>query len=204
MPGKYPKKSIQRRFIKKYEKQRRKALFGKHHLLFYDPTHQIHNTVIGKCWQKKGERNTIRLESNTGRDRVSILGAINVTSKKFTSILTEDNCDKEMNQEVMKEIRKDYPDNKKIILILDNASYNKAQSVKDIAKTLNIQLWYLPPYSPNLNLIERIWKFLKKVLKNKYISTLSEYKKFLFDFCAYFDKYQNEINRIISQKFEIL
>lgn len=146
----------------------------------------------------------MRIESNTGRDRVSILGAINVNSKQFTSILTEDNCDKEMNERVMKEIRKDYPDNKKIILILDNASYNKAQVVKDTAKNLNIQLWYLPPYSPNLNLIERVWKFLKKLLKNKYIPTLTEYKKFLFNFCADFDIYENEINKIISQKFEIL
>lgn len=195
---------MQKKFIKRYQKQRRKALFGKCHLLFYDPTHQIHNTVIGKCWQKKGGENTIRLQSNTGRDRVSILGAINVISKKFTSIVTEDNCDKEMNEKVMEGIRKDYPDNKRIILILDNASYNKAYCVRDKAKELNIRLWYLPPYSPNLNLIERIWKFLKKLLKNKYIPTLSEYKKFIFNFCRNLEIHSEEINRIISQNFEIL
>jgi len=56
-----------------------------------------------------------------------------------------------------------------ITLILDNARYQKCKIVWALAKSLNIELLYLPSYSPNLNLIERLWKFVKKkVLYNKY------------------------------------
>jgi transposase len=48
-----------------------------------------------------------------------------------------------------------------ITLVLDNARYQKCQLVQDLAKSLDIELLYLPSYSPNLNLIERLWKFVK-------------------------------------------
>jgi transposase len=177
---------------------------GKIHLLYYDPTHQIHNTIIGKCWQGIGEKNTIRIPSNTGRSRISVLGAVNAVSTQFTGIITEDNCDKEMNEIVLEEIRKDYPDGKKIVIILDNASYNRAYCVKDKAEELNMELLFLPPYSPNLSLIERVWKFLKNTLKNTYFPTLQDFKSAIFDFCANFEKYADNIKRLLSQKFEII
>jgi hypothetical protein len=49
-----------------------------------------------------------------------------------------------------------------ITLVLDNARYQKCQLVWAVAETLQIELLYLPAYSPNLNLIERLWKFVKK------------------------------------------
>lgn len=56
-----------------------------------------------------------------------------------------------------------------ITLVLDNARYQKCNVVTALAAQLNIELLYLPPYSPNLNLIERLWKFVKKeVLYCKY------------------------------------
>lgn len=49
-----------------------------------------------------------------------------------------------------------------ITLVLDNARYQKCKLVMELAESLGIELLYLPPYSPNLNLIERLWKFVKK------------------------------------------
>ena len=49
-----------------------------------------------------------------------------------------------------------------VTLVLDNARYQKCKTVFDLAESLNIELLYLPTYSPNLNLIERLWKFVKK------------------------------------------
>ncbi|MIL26989.1 IS630 family transposase, partial [Salmonella enterica] len=61
------------------------------------------------------------------------------------------------------EIRKVYPDyNQKIHVILDGAGYHRSQLVKDWAEVVNIRLHYLPPYSPNLNPIERMWKLMNE------------------------------------------
>nr|WP_244831577.1 transposase [Candidatus Vampirococcus lugosii] len=87
---------------------------------------------------------------------------------KFTSLITERNCNTETVKEVLYKIRNEYRNGKKIVIILDNAKYNHAKEVQILAEKLGIKLCYLPPYSPNLNLIERVWKFLKKVLKNTY------------------------------------
>jgi transposase len=61
--------------------------------------------------------------------------------------------------------------------VLDNARYQKCQSVFDKAKALGIGLLYLPAYSPNLNLIERLWRFVKKqVLYSRHYDKFSAFK----------------------------
>jgi len=63
-----------------------------------------------------------------------------------------------------------------ITLVLDNARYQHCALVKDLAATLNIQLQFLPSYSPNLNLIERLWKFVKRdVLYGRHDTTFAEF-----------------------------
>ena len=67
---------------------------------------------------------------------------------------------------------------KKIYLILDNAPYNKFNQVRDLARELKIKILYLPAYSPNLNPIERLWKFMKKeVMANRYFPDLETFQK---------------------------
>lgn len=196
---------MQKIFVEEYEILKNQAENKEIHLLFFDPTHQVHNTVFGRCWQEKGLKGTLVLPSNTGRKRTSILGAMNSVSLQFTSVVTEDNCDQYMMQETLKQIRKEYPDGKKIVLILDNASYNRAYSVRDAAKELNIELKFLPPYCPNLNLIERIWKFMKKkILSCTYYPTFSEFQNAIHDFCSGIEIYHEEIKTLFSQKFEII
>ncbi len=95
-----PDVQIQEEFIDWYEKALLKSKEGKTHLLFYDPVHQLHNTINGKCWQAKGEKNTIVLSSNTGRKRITILGAISPVNHKFTSITLEGMVDVYINRKV--------------------------------------------------------------------------------------------------------
>ena len=65
-----------------------------------------------------------------------------------------------------------------IMLVLDNARYQHCALIKDLAATLNIQLQFLPSYSPNLNLIERLWKFVKRdVLYGRRYNTFAEFCK---------------------------
>lgn len=197
---------MQKDFIKNvYKPLLKQAKQGKLHLLFSDPTHKIHNTINGKCWQPIGEDGTIKLPSNTGRRRVTILGAINaINPKQLTSIITEANCDQEMAKKMLEEIRKEYSDGKEVIIIEDNAKYHHANSVTELAKKLNITIVFLPPYCPNLNLIERIWKFMKKEFKNEYFPTFEDFYEAVFNFCGNFEKYDKEIERLIGQKFQII
>lgn len=174
-------------------------------VLFLDPTHQVHNAVSGYCWQEVGKDNTKIIYSNSGRKRVNIIGAINVITYKPTTIITEYNCDKEMIKAFLTEIRKDYAGANNIYIFSDNARYSRNYDVYEHAEKLNIKLIFLPPYSPNLNLIERLWKFFKKqIRKNKYYDTFEEFKKTIFEFFENIEQYKPELKRLLSLKFEII
>jgi len=124
---------------------------------------------------------------------------------QFNSLVTESNCDTFSNILAFKELRKFYPDWKEIIVIMDNARYNHATMSSFEIEWLNITSFFLSPYSPNLNLIERVWKFMKnEILKNIYYSTFDEFWNAIANFCWNLDKYQNKIKSIMSQKFQIL
>lgn len=87
-----------------------------------------------------------------------------------------------MNQDsicdLLQKIRKSNAGTQKIYLVLDGAAYNKAKSVKKRAKELRIIILYLPPYSPNLNPIERLWKFMKKkVTANQYYEEFTDLER---------------------------
>jgi hypothetical protein len=85
--------------------------------VFADPTHKVHNTIPGKCWQEKGEDGTIVIPSNSGRKRVTVLGFIDAVEKNFISFITESNCDKYATEIAHEELRKFYYKGKEIIVI---------------------------------------------------------------------------------------
>ena len=101
-------------------------------------------------------------------------------------------------------LRTKFPDKETIYLILDNASYNHAYRVKDAAREQKIILDYLPPYSPNLNPIERLWKFVrKKFFKDKYRETFATFCQQLDHFFANLDQYRVELASLITENFEL-
>lgn len=174
-------------------------------MLFLDPMHQIHNSENGYSWQFKGKKGTKEIPANTGRRRLTIIGAINPVDFDTVVILTESNCDKAMMSEFLSQVRKSYPEASQINIYLDNASYNKAVDVQEKAEELGIVLEFLPPYSPNLNLIERLWKFFKKtIMKDTYYPTFEEFYHATSSFFKDIKKYQEELKTIITLKFEII
>jgi len=92
-----------------------------------------------------------------------------------------------------------------ITLVLDNARYQKCKIVFELADKLNIDLLYLPSYSPNLNLIERLWKFVKKkVLYSKYYSDFHDFKSAISD-CLNetHTTHKKELSSLLTLKFQI-
>lgn len=205
IPGNHPEIKIQQNFINSYHYYLKKAKNKEIHLLFSDPTHLVHNTIKGKCWQEKGAEKTFQISSNAGRKRISIIGAIDVLKKKFSGLITEANCDREAIKAELGIIREKYSDNKPIVIFMDNARYQKSAEVKKYADKLNISLKFIPAYSPNLNLIERLWKFVKKQLRNKYREEFKDFQEAIVEICQDLgNKHFLEVSKLINHKFQIL
>ena len=174
-------------------------------LLFLDPMHQIHNNENDYAWQPKGLKGTKQVLANTGRKRLNIIGAINPVSLKPTILLTEDNCSAEVIEAFLEEVKIQYNKAKTICIILDNARYQRSNIVQTTAKFFNIDLIYLPPYSPNLNLIERLWRYFKKeVMKNKYYPDYSTFEKMVDHFFINFNDRLTDMKSLLNFKFGII
>ena len=91
-----------------------------------------------------------------------------------------------------------------ITIILDNARYQKCALVCQYAETLGIELLYLPPYSPNLNLIERFWRFVKKeCLYSNYYENFNLFKSAIRNCIDTAHKIQREkLESLLSWKFQ--
>lgn len=138
--------------------------------------HQVHNNANDYCWQFIGAQGTKQVKSNTGRRRLNIIGALDPISLEPIIILTEANCNKELMLSYLKHIKEQNEESEVIYIVLDNARYNRCYEVQKEAELLGIELLYLPPYCPNLNLIERLWKYFKrKVMKNHYYQKFDEF-----------------------------
>ncbi len=91
-----------------------------------------------------------------------------------------------------------------ITLVLDNARYQKCKVVKNLAEELGIELLYLPPYSPNLNLIERLWKFVKK--KCLYAKYYQDFSQFSAAISGCLDqahlKHKKELDSLLTLRFQ--
>ena len=155
-------------------------------------------------WQPRGKKGTIRIKSNTGRRRINILGALNSEDLSILTTLTEERCNAERVIEFFQKIRDTYP-GMNIVIILDNARYNYAKITRAFAEENGIYLLFLPPYAPNLNLIERLWKFAKKYLvNNNYHEKFSQFFDATDCFFNNLKKYHQELTSLMTQKFQII
>ena len=169
---------------------------------FADSTHPMLNPILSSGWIRKGQEFDIK--TNSGRQRVNINGAIelntlNVVSRSCKKVNGRSMCD------LLRAIRLRHPKARRICLILDNAPYNKSNRVRDLALELRIKILYLPPYSPNLNPIERLWKFMKKkVMANRYYPDIETFQRELMLFLRGIRKHKSELSTLITDNFHIV
>lgn len=108
------------------------------------------------------------IKSWSGRKRFSVPGAINAVSKEPVMMTATTYVDSMTVCALRKELACRYYD-RHVVVVLDNARYRRCRPVLRTAERLHIRPVFLPPYSPNLNLIARLWKFVKKkVLDNQF------------------------------------
>ena len=130
---------------------------------------------------------------------------INFVFNNLSIVFREDiTINRTSTLDMLKQVRSTHRPEIPISIVLDNAKYNHASEVKKYAEDNRMQLIYLPPYSPNLNLIERLWKFMKGKVCTKYYEKFKEFKKAILQFFEHFDSYQNDLKSLITENFQII
>ena len=150
-------------------------------ILFMDATHPTQATKVSCGWIRTGVDKPIKTTGS--RTRLNIVGAIRLghledaITKQYATVNGESILD------FFKLIKEQYKTDKPIHVILDGAGYHRSEIVKTEAKEMGIELHYLPPYSPNLNPIERLWKVMNEHARNnKYFVTAKEFRQSIDNF----------------------
>ena len=193
----------QQLFVEGY--QNLKENLGKNDQIYFaDSTHPEHNNKPSYGWILKGKKNDKYIKTNTGRERLNLTGAINLNGKKGV-FLEQKTINSASIVKLIKRIEKLQPKGK-IYLILDNASYHHAKVVKNyLGHKRRIKIVFLPPYSPNLNPIERLWKFFHiKVTYNTYFPDFKDFRNQTLKFFRSLQKYKPELDSLLTDSFQML
>jgi len=173
-------------------------------ILFGDGVHPTHNIHKTKAWIKRGEEKQIK--TNTGRGRLNINGALNIQTMSITTHFSETiNAQEVIN--LFDKIQVQYIDKTTIYLIIDNARYYKNKLVTAYLERpgCRIKLKFLPSYSPNLNFIERLWKFMKKYIIG--VTYREKFKEFEYDIHQFFDnieQYETRLRQFIGTDLHLV
>ena len=141
---------------------------------FVDAAHFVLGSFIGFLWCIA----RIFIPASSGRSRYNVLGAVDAVTHQLITVCNDAYINACSVCELLNKIRETAGDEIPITLALDNVRYQRCALVAELAAKLNIELLFLPSYSPNLNLIERLWKWVKKDCLNcKYYECFDKFKE---------------------------
>jgi transposase len=175
------------------------AKAGRCHLLFCDAAHFILEPFICKVWSLTRKF----IKAPAGRNRINVPSSVNALTKEVTTLINNTFIDATVVMDFFRQLRETYGE-MPVKTVLDNARYQHCKAVMERAEDLNIELLFLPPYSPNLNIIERLWRFTKKkILYGKYYPNPHEFNKEIKDFFnTVSDKYHSDLKKLLVLNFQ--
>lgn len=185
----------QKEFVEHYKKLLKWASLDNTPVLFIDAVHPSQQTRPSYGWIKKGEDKII--EIHNGRKRMNIMGAINLENMSFEYKEFE-TIDSKATIEFFKQLESAYPNALRIDLILDNAPYHRSEEVQVWLQKSRIKLNFLPPRSPNLNSIERLWKVMHEYVSNNKV--YEKFKDFKSAVLYFFDNTMPHIKNILVDR----
>ena len=158
--------------VEQLEPRLAEAEAGKRTVFFLDAVHFVYRAYLGFIWCFE----RIFIPSPSGRKRFNVLGAINAITKEVITVTNQTYINSEsICLMLLKLAVLDLQT--PITLVLDNARYQKCQLVQHLADILDNELLYLPSYSPHLNLVERLWRFVRnECLYSKYYRNFADFK----------------------------
>jgi transposase len=183
----------------KLEPRLEEAQSGKRAVFFMDAAHFVLAPFLGFLWCFE----RLFIKAPAGRKRYNVLAALNAITHELIMITNDTYINAQSVCELFWQLaglNLGVP----ITLVLDNARYQKCKLIQELAQYLNIELLYLPSYSPNLNLIERLWKFVKKqCLYSKYYSDFKGFKEAISDCLSQTQTtHKEELDTLLTLRFQ--
>jgi transposase len=174
---------------------------GQRRVFFVDAAHFVLGAFLGMIWSFT----RIFVPSGCGRQRYNVLGAVETRDHDFVSVRTSGSINADTVCELLRNLDKAYP-GEEITLVMDNARYQRNKKVFAEAEEYGIELLFLPPYSPNLNLIERVWRLTKtKSLRNRYFENFAKFRTTIDEFI---DSLSGEnrayLKSLVTENFQVL
>ena len=169
---------------------------------FVDAAHFVMGSFLGYLWCVA----RIFIPTSSGRSRYNVLGAIDAVTHQLITVCNDAYINALSVCELLNMIKESVGDTIPITLVLDNAKYQRCDLVTELAAKLNIEMLFLPSYSPNLNLIERLWKWVKKDCLNcKYHKSFAEFKESINQSLQKVGrhKYKDEMDNLLALNFQL-
>jgi len=198
----------QKAFVKKYRQpkaiaQRRGARPTRRY--FVDACHPLWGLdLVYSCWLLVGQRFLAGMGS--GRKRLNILGAYCPDDQEYQDLrLTRDNINGEQLVNLLRLLRSSHPETERFILYLDRAKYySKPVVLEWLHRHPEFQLEPLPTYSPNLNLVERLWKYLRGKALSRWHPTFEAMQAAVSEVLDHLEDYRGELSTLMAEKFQII
>jgi transposase len=172
---------------------------------YVDACHPIWGLdLVFCCWLLVGQRFLVGMGS--GRKRLNILGAYCPDDHEYVDLrLTRDNINGAQFVNFLRLLRALHPETEKFILYVDGARYYSSPVVKEwLQRHPEFHLSPIPAYSPNVNLIERLWKFMRAHALCKWHKTFEDMQTAVSDVLDHLENYRSELRTLMTERFHII
>jgi transposase len=173
---------------------------GRRTVLFVDAAHFVFGPYLGYLWCLA----RLLVPGPSGRKRYNVLAALDAVTHRVTRVSNHAYINAESVCALLRELAAAGLRGP-VTLVLDNARYQKCELVQALAASLGVELLYLPSYSPNLNLIERLWKFVKReCLGSRVLPTYEAFTKAIDDCLANLNtRHSHQMKTLLNLEFQL-
>ena len=172
-------------------------------LLFEDEFFLSNTATTNYKWGEKGKQPVV--DSKQRRERQTAMGSYNFKTGQIT-VTFHKTGNYQSFKKHLKKVLNIYKEKSKIVMVLDNVRFHHAKLLKKwLQKHPKLELMYLPPYSPELNPIERAWWYMrKKITHHRYLKSLKERKIAFWKMFSQFQKPNHKMLKICNINFQTL
>jgi len=198
----------QRAFVKRVARHKREAKrpdAPRTRRYYVDACHPVWGLdLVYRCWLLVGQRLLVGMGS--GRKRLNILGGYCPDDQEYIDYrLTRDNINGEQFVNFLRVLREAHPEVERFILYVDGARYYDSPVVKEwLRRHPQFLLSAIPAYSPNVNLIERLWKFMRQKALSRWHRTFEDMQAAISEVLDHLGDYREELRTLMTERFHII